>query len=281
MQFHDDQTKRRYRTFDGPQRDPTARHKAKGIPYFRKGHDRVLMPDDFMPVGTHAGKHLRAVPVDYLLWVDAQPWSKHWGPWEPVHDYMTRFILDSQDTDGARAPTTPIIFVDGCVIRPNASGPFVEGSSCLHTLPGHEDCLHAFAVGALKLRSEWYLYQGVSFPHYPLTTRKHDLALQCGAVEIDRTTVADHTATWHQYFATKRLPIAEDRADGTESRACFKHGYPSKRAAETAANFRKQGKDRHGPDRGQKHNRPDYLRAYHCPDCNLWHLTHKPARNRP
>jgi hypothetical protein len=26
--------------------------------------------------------------------------------------------------------------------------------------------------------------------------------------------------------------------------------------------------------RGHRKNRPERLRAYHCPDCNQWHLTH-------
>jgi len=39
-----------------------------------------------------------------------------------------------------------------------------------------------------------------------------------------------------------------------------------KRGAETVLNRRFK---RHA------RNRPDFLRIYHCPECNLWHLTHK------
>lgn len=43
----------------------------------------------------------------------------------------------------------------------------------------------------------------------------------------------------------------------------------SKKDAETARNHRTKG-------RGRRHNRPDFLRVYHCPDCNFFHLTSKP-----
>jgi len=46
--------------------------------------------------------------------------------------------------------------------------------------------------------------------------------------------------------------------------ACTKHRYPDKKSALTAINHRLHGHQR---------NRPEYLRAYPCPDCRGWHLT--------
>ena len=50
--------------------------------------------------------------------------------------------------------------------------------------------------------------------------------------------------------------------------ACIKKAY-TKKDAQTALNARLRGRYRH--------NKPDHLRIYHCPDCNGWHLTHKGA----
>jgi len=46
---------------------------------------------------------------------------------------------------------------------------------------------------------------------------------------------------------------------------CGKHGYPDKKAIKTVINKLQKVRGRHG--------RPESFRAYHCPDCNLWHLT--------
>ena len=46
---------------------------------------------------------------------------------------------------------------------------------------------------------------------------------------------------------------------------CTKVAYRSKREAMTVINAILTG---HG-----RKNRPERLRAYHCPDCNLWHVT--------
>lgn len=43
----------------------------------------------------------------------------------------------------------------------------------------------------------------------------------------------------------------------------------SKRDAETARNARTTGRRR------VRHGRPEYLRVYHCDECNHWHLTSK------
>lgn len=52
---------------------------------------------------------------------------------------------------------------------------------------------------------------------------------------------------------------------------CHKRQY-SKRDAQTMVNQRTRGRSRY------RHNRPDFLRAYHCPNCNGWHLTHQEKR---
>lgn len=46
---------------------------------------------------------------------------------------------------------------------------------------------------------------------------------------------------------------------------CSKSSYPTKKAARTALNKRMRS----------RRNRPDHLRAYWCPKCGQWHLTHK------
>jgi hypothetical protein len=47
--------------------------------------------------------------------------------------------------------------------------------------------------------------------------------------------------------------------------ACGKNRYPDKKSARTALNACLRQRGRHG--------RPEWLRAYHCPDCLGWHLT--------
>lgn len=48
-----------------------------------------------------------------------------------------------------------------------------------------------------------------------------------------------------------------------------KFAYQDKKAALSAINLRTQGRSK------VRHNRlpPGGLRAYHCPDCNFWHIT--------
>lgn len=53
--------------------------------------------------------------------------------------------------------------------------------------------------------------------------------------------------------------------------SCEKKPYRCKKDAVTAANYRTRGRI------GMRHNRPTFLRAYDCPDCGYWHLTHKPG----
>lgn len=149
---------RKWKLFNGKQIDPTRHAKNLGseAPYFKRGQDRVLMPDSFMPVGVHRGKHMRAVPHDYLLWVDAQPWVKRWAGWEAVHSYIERFIAADPET----SPTHTLPDVH-----------FWVSSHRLYTLPGHEDYLHAYVVAALNLKTKDY-HHAALVPHYILTSRQ-------------------------------------------------------------------------------------------------------------
>lgn len=192
-----DEDRRRFRLFNGRQIDPTAAARRGLGNYFRPGHDRILMPDDFMPCGEHAGKHLRAVPPDYLLWVDAQPWSAHWDAWLPVKDYLTRFNQERRTTN-----QEPLFYVDPLQKWPTKIRCFKDGSSHLHTLPGWEDYLHAFVVGALKLSRDYY--QPGQLPHYDLTVGKHHHALKWNCVQqIDKHQLITHRDQWLQFYRSK------------------------------------------------------------------------------
>lgn len=193
----------RERFWRTPPPDPTRLAKRAGVPHFAKRNSlRALMPSDFIPIGEHAGKHLHAVPQDYLLWVNAQPWSKTWPQWQPVADYISRCIIIFYDPPA----TTPLFFVDRLRKWPTAIRCFKAGSSHLHCLPGHEDRLHAFAVGALRLNRQWY--QNGKLPHYDLTVGKHKQALSHPYVqEIPDLQLVEHKGQWIQYFQTKpKLP---------------------------------------------------------------------------
>lgn len=209
-----DKEKNRERFWRTPPKDPTRLAKNAGVPHYARrsitrSGTRVLMSSDFMPIGEHASKHLHAVPQDYLLWVNAQPWSKNWHQWQPVADYISRFIIDGSDSDHVAAlppAEQPLFFVDALRKWPTAIRCFQAGSSHLHCLPGHEDRLHAFAVGALGLDRQWY--QNGKLPHYDLTVGKHQQALSHPCVQEipDRQLIA-HKEQWIQFFQTKpKLP---------------------------------------------------------------------------
>lgn len=55
----------------------------------------------------------------------------------------------------------------------------------------------------------------------------------------------------------------------TPNNACEKKAY-SKREANGVINARMKARMRKG--------KPDALRAYHCPRCNQWHVTHEEKR---
>lgn len=201
---------RRHRLFNGPQIDPARRAAKAGIPHYgSRNRARILRPDDFIPVGPHAGKHLRAIAPDYLLWVNAQPWSKCWVQWQPIADYINNYLVEASDSDLqiSKSPPLQVLFTDRLQIWPTERKCFRDGSSHLHCLPGWEDYLHTFALGALALDPRWY--QNKLVPHYDLTKRKHQLALECGAIEIPDTQMRDHTALWKQFRQTipPKLPL--------------------------------------------------------------------------
>lgn len=52
---------------------------------------------------------------------------------------------------------------------------------------------------------------------------------------------------------------------------CHKRQY-TKREANAAINRRMRGRSE------RRRGRPDYLRVYHCPNCNWWHLTSQELR---
>lgn len=58
-----------------------------------------------------------------------------------------------------------------------------------------------------------------------------------------------------------------ESADSRVWRMCgSKHRFSSKKDAQTAANYALR----------RRHNRPEIARVYHCPNCNGFHLSHKP-----
>jgi hypothetical protein len=193
---------RRHRFWNRAPADPTkAARQGKGS-YFRPGHGRVLTPDSFMPCGEHAGKHMRAVPLDYMLWVNAQPWAKHWDSWQTVTTHLENYILPDRETHNTLPDLpTPTFYVDRLRVWPTKLRTFKDGSSHLHCLPGHEDLLHAFAVGGLGLSRDWY--QPGALPHYDLSRFRHEHALSLGAVLIEDRQLIAHKETWLQFFQTK------------------------------------------------------------------------------
>lgn len=175
-------------------KDPTRAFAQSGTPYYRPGKNRVLMPDDFMPLGPHSGKHLRAVPHDYLLWVNAQPWSKHWPHWQPVADYISRFLLDASDSDQGGGVSRPLL----------ENGPifYIDPKNRLYTLPGHEDLLQTLAQAVLHAQPADY--QTGAPPHYQLNNREFLTVQRLPHVQKTNTpTTQDHRELWIQYFQTK------------------------------------------------------------------------------
>ena len=198
-----DKDRWKWKTFNGPQVDPTRQAKKHGTPYHARRSmtadgGRILRPDDFMPIGPHAGKHLRAVPPDYLLWVNQQPWSRDWHLWQPVAQFIESYITcDRETSDAIPVPTGPLIYVDPVQQWPTNIACFKAGSSHLHTLPGYLDYLETFALGALWLQPNWL--QNKETPHFDLTIAKHQQAIRLGAVEISRRQMGEHLRIWREF----------------------------------------------------------------------------------
>jgi len=190
---------RRERFWRTAPKNPAREAAKRGHTYFRRGI-RMLDPHASMPCGEHQGKLMRAVPLDYLLWVDAQPWSQHWDPWPAVHDYLNRYVRSDADTQDALPDLPTPTFYLGPP-PPVSPSPRLQVCSTLHCLPGHEDLLHALAVGALNLSRDWY--QPGRLPHYDLAPKRHDHALRLGAVLIEDTQLMQHQNTWLEFYRSK------------------------------------------------------------------------------
>lgn len=198
----------RFRLLPAPP-DPVKIHQKAGHAHFNRTLGRNLMPQSLMPVGEHRQKTMERVPLDYLLWVNAQRWAQDWPDWAPVADYLSRCGPHSPcaapgGEDGSPSDP-PVIFVEPHRKHPTQIKCFKAGSAHLHTLPGHEDKLHAFAEGALGLRRDWYQTgkgKG-AMPHYDVTVGKHTLALARGALLITDAQLLTHLQTWRTWFATK------------------------------------------------------------------------------
>ncbi len=212
--------KRRERFWRTAPPDPARVAKRSGRSYFRAGHGRVLTPHDMMPCGEHQGKHMRAVPADYLLWVNAQPWAPRWLPWQPVADYLTRYHpgdeaqLVTIDTPLPSPPENVVLYTDMLQKWLTDIPCFKDGSSHLHCLPGFEDCLHAFAVGALGLKRAWY-QRGVP-PHYDLSAKRHAWALHHPCLRlIEDPQLIEHRRLWREHFASRPQFDTSDLPDRT------------------------------------------------------------------
>lgn len=260
----DEDERRRFRFWNTAPVNPLAQAKKSGTPYLGRG--RVLMPESAMPVGEHVGKTMRQVPHAYLRWVQAQPWAADWQHWQPVADYLSRFPLPPAP-EGVAAIA---LFVDPLVACPRTPRWRWPTVSRLHCLPGAEDYLHAFAVGALGLDRRWYLTHGVEFPHYALNESRQSLALGLGAYLLDHRQTTEHARVWRAHWQPQEASeFVRERPDG--SATCTKHCY-DKKGAETALNDRLNNRCH------RRHNRPDFLRIYECGKCGFWHLTSKPLR---
>lgn len=253
----------KWRTFEGPQHDPTRLAAKAGIQHYarrsiKSDGSRVLMPDDFMPFGPHAGQHLRAVPRAYLDWIDRQPWADRWPHWQPLRDYLARFPTENREPRTANI----LIYVDPIHIDPAATKTFRHGASRLHVAKEeHLPYLHAFALGACGLFYQWFRDKDPGYPpHYLLTPAGQKQALDDGAELITRLQMDQHTYAWRG-----KPKFQRHMPDGTTQ--CTKHCYADLKEAQTAINAIMQ---RH------RRNRPEHLRAYLCPDCGFHHLTKQP-----
>lgn len=227
--------------------DPVALAKKAGVPHYNRALGRALMPQSHMPIGAHAGKIMAEVPADYLAWVQAQPWAADWPAWAPITDYLTRH---PHTTDNTAWPNQ-VIFVSPLIaVAPTPEWRW-DSYSQLTALRDHEDKLHAFAVGALAMSHRWALPATRELPlHYRLSPARRIKAIALGAYELQPGLKA----------RTQHFERLRESGDCN----CTKHAYPDETEANRVASARLNGPRR---------NRPDYLRAYECPDCGFWHLT--------
>ena len=140
----------------GPPADPIATAAKFGGVHYNRSLGTVLTPTSHMPHGPHLGKIMAEVPTDYLAWVNAQAWAKHWPRWQPIADYLSRHPLH---------PVTRAINPGPHCLR-------LIGQR-LACVPGYEDRLQTFAHGALDLGPSHYQpTQRLKPPHYVLTAQQ-------------------------------------------------------------------------------------------------------------
>lgn len=134
---------------------------------------------------------MRAVPTDYLHWVNTQPWSKHWPHWQPIADYLDRHPERSESSE-ALAKDGPLFYL--------------SLTRQLYTLPGHEDLLQTFAEAVLNQRP--CHYQTGAPPHYQITSNQAKRALKNAPIQqVTFRQRAEHRDLWIQFFQTKpKLP---------------------------------------------------------------------------
>jgi hypothetical protein len=239
---------RKERFWRTPPPNVTELARKNGSAHFNRVLHAVLMPQSAMPIGPHTGMLMERLPADYLAWVQAQPWTSRWHPWHPVADYLTRFPLpDTTSTDWPSHICT-VSPMHACAPTQEWTHPEHALLRCHRDIWLHEDKYHTFALGALSLRPQWF---DPKLQAYRLTTEKRSLAIHRGAGEL---------------ASDQRRSTTFRRVDATGNSVCTKHCYPTKQDADNAAAERMKS----------RHNRPEHLRSYHCPDCSFHHLTHKP-----
>ncbi len=284
MPLFDAKDERRFRFWNTAPADPTLRGARYGFGY-RNARRPDLMPDHACPLPIWPGRPMRSLPQAWLAWVEAQDWSRTWPDWEPVRDYLSRFPLP-----GITRHPRPVFYVDALrPCTPTKTWKFTQ-SAHLHTVPGDElaePCLHAFAMGALRLRRNWY-QDGPAheLPHYDLSPGKHAEALRSADVHlIDASTLVRHIDLWRQsqaQTAREVLPLSEEAVAAAAEPKAFHRVFPegkecrSTKRAYTKAEAQTQINRLTTGRRRQRNHRPTYLRAYECPDCGHWHLTSRP-----
>lgn len=251
-----DEEKRRERFWNTAPDDPVALARKADRSHYNRALGKVLMPQSHMPLGEHRDKIMTAVPAAYLAWVQAQPWAAAWEAWAPVADYLSRHPLDPRETEH---PATLIFVSPPIACEPTDTWKWDRYAE-LTGLREHEDKLHAFAQGALRLRREWAVPATAKTPlHYRLSLARRHLAIQAGAYPLDPNPKAQAAHRQHLRDLSQESP-------------CTKHGYADETEAKLVM-LRLTSK-RHNFDR----RKVPALRTYECPKCGFWHLTKQELR---
>ena len=215
----------------GPPLDPIAMHKEHGGAHYNRALGTTLMPTSHMSVGEHMGKTMTAVPPEYFAWVNNQKWAKYWHQWQPVADYLDRHPVSS----------LYLKFIPANVI-------VVSPGGRLSCPPKHEDKLHAFVAGALRLqRFQFTEKRRLIPPSYFLSAAHHAAAFRHGAHPLNPHELGVFLSSWEENL-----------------KACTRHCYGTE--AEAAAEAARLN------PRRQREHKP-LLRAVYCDPCALWHIT--------